>query len=145
MFTTTVPGNSRSDTALWVVYALYFFVVTAPIGFLINVLRIRAYKRQWCESDPRQHAALMHAASHHQWLMTTFIATFFLCMVVAGTFNNIGGIVAVITAIWWLSRLARGMGALVTGYALPLAIDWPCEGDSAVEQAPPNVWPEGWR
>lgn len=138
MFTTTVPGNGRSDAALWVVYALYFFIVTAPIGFLINVLRIRAYKQHWCDRDTQQHAALIHAASHHQWLMTTFIATFFLAMVSAGTFNNIGGIVAFGAAIWWLYRLARGMGALLTGRALPLAIDWPCESAGAAEHAPPQ-------
>lgn len=139
MFTTTVPGNSHSNTELWLVYMLHLFVVTAPVGLLINALRLRAYKRQWCEMDAPRHATLIHAASHHQWLMTTFIATFFFGMVAIGTFNNIGAVVAIVTAIWWFSRLVRGMGALATGHALPLAIDWPCEIAKAAEQPPQRL------
>lgn len=113
---------------LWLVYLLYFLVVTAPIGFLISMLSARAYKQHWCEGQSDQHEALVYAASHHQWLNTTFISTFFLSMVAISTIGYyLGVIVAAGTLVWWFYRVIKGMVMLTGQHSLPLAIDWPCK------------------
>lgn len=129
MSNTSIPyGNSTAE--LWLVYLLHLLVITAPIGLLINAMSIRACKRHWCENQPGQHASLMYSASHHQWLMTTFISTFILGMIaIAAAGYYVGIPVVFATAMWWGYRVLKGIATLVHRQALPLAIDWSCDTD----------------
>lgn len=125
---TTSISNRDSTAGLWLVYLLHLLIVTAPIGLLINALSIRAYKRHWCENQSGQHESLVYSASHHQWLMTTFISTLFLSMIAFATvFYYVGIPVVIATVAWWCYRMVRGMATLASRHALPLAIDWPCD------------------
>lgn len=117
-----------SLSGVWFTYVLHMLIVTAPIAALINALCIREYKRDWCEPGARQDSALLYVASHHQWMLTTFIAVILMAMVTIGTAGSgFGVLVAIATTLWWLYRMVKGVSELMKQRALPLAVEWQCD------------------
>ena len=118
---------------VWLTYFLHMLIVTAPIAALINALCIREYKRRWCEPGAQQNEALLYVTSHHQWMLTTFIAVFFMIMVTIGTIGyGFGVLVAVAAVLWWVYRMFKGVAELLRQRALPLAVEWSCEAGKVV-------------
>lgn len=119
--------------SVWLTYVLHMLIITAPIAALINALYIRESKRHWCEPGAQQNEALLYVTSHHQWMLTTFIAVLLMMMVTVGTIAyGFGALVAVAAMIWWLYRVIKGVAELVRHRALPLAVEWSCEANKAV-------------
>ncbi len=131
-----MPTNQPRFLSLgtvWLSYTLHMLIITAPIAALINALCIREYKRRWCEPGAQQNDALLYVTSHHQWMLTTFVAVFLMVMVTIGTIGyGFGVLVAVAAALWWLCRVIKGVAELMRHRALPLAVEWSCNTGKAV-------------
>lgn len=122
-----------SLSSVWLTYVLHMLIITAPIAALINALYIRESKRHWCEPGAQQNEALLYVTSHHQWMLTTFIAVLLMMMVTVGTIGyGFGALVAVAAVFWWLYRVIKGVAELIRHRALPLAVEWSCEANKAV-------------
>lgn len=122
-----------SLSSVWLTYILHMLIITAPLAALINALCIREYKRHWCEPGARQNDDLLYVTSHHQWMLTTFIAVFLMGMVTVGTIGyGIGVLVALATAIWWIYRMIKGIAELMHHRAVPLAVEWSCDAEKLV-------------
>ncbi len=105
---------------LWLSYGLHVLFLTAPIGFGINLLKKREYKPLLSISEGEEAELLNYAASHHQWLCTTFLVTLIFMMISAGTwYYGVGIVVAVGTAIWWIYRIGRGIIGLAEHKTMP--------------------------
>lgn len=75
------------------VYALYILVVTAPIGFIISAFKVYRFKRL-AEQSPEplgQEGVLI--ATHHEWLVRTFIFMLVMAMAALGTLYYIVGFI----------------------------------------------------
>jgi len=105
------------------VYALYVLVVTAPIGFVISALKVYQFKRVAEQgADDMSHESVL-VATHHEWLVRSFIGMLFLSMAALGTMFYVFGFVIAAGAIaWWFYRLIRGGSALIAHRAMPAAI-----------------------
>ncbi len=105
------------------IYALYVLVVTAPIGFVISALKVYQFKRVAEKSaDAISHETVL-IATHHEWLVRTFIGMLFMSMVALGTmFYVFGFVIAAAAVSWWFYRLIRGGSALVAHREMPAAI-----------------------
>ena len=105
------------------VYALYILLVTAPIGFVISSLKVYQFKRAAERgADAISHETLL-IATHHEWLVRSFIGMLFLSMAALGTmFYVFGFVIAAGAVAWWFYRLARGGSALIAHRAMPAAI-----------------------
>ncbi len=105
------------------VYALYVLVVTAPIGFVISALKVYQFKRVAEQSDAAISHETLLIATHHEWLVRTFIGMLFVSMVALGTmFYVFGFVIAAAAVSWWFYRLIRGGSALVAHREMPAAI-----------------------
>ncbi len=106
---------------LWISYGFYVLFLTAPIGFVISLLKSREYKPLLSKPEGEERELLEILASHHQWLSTTFLVTFVFAMISAGTFYyGFGIVLAVGTAIWWIYRIGRGIIGLVEHKSMPV-------------------------
>jgi uncharacterized membrane protein len=105
------------------VYALFVLVVTSPIGFAISAYKVYRFKNLAEHSTgPLAHETVL-IATHHEWLVRTFIFMVVLTMAAAGTFYYFFGFVfAAIAVAWWFYRLIRGIKALVAYQNMPAAI-----------------------
>ena len=104
------------------VYALYLLFVTAPIGAVISGLKVYRFKRLAEQGEPLSHEQVL-IATHHEWLVRSFIAMVVLLMVALGTLVYMFGYAVFWGAvIWWFYRLVRGMGALATHKEMPAQI-----------------------
>ena len=105
------------------VYALYALVVTAPIGFLISALKVYQFKRVAERGNEAISPESVLIATHHEWLVRTFIVMLFLSMAALGTMYYLFGFVIAAAAVgWWFYRLIRGGSALVGHHEMPAAI-----------------------
>ena len=122
-----------SLSSVWLTYLLHMLIITAPLAALINALYIRESKRHWCEPGARENDALLYVTSHHQWMLTTFIAVFLMGMVTLGAIGaGLGVLVAVAAAFWWLYRMFKGIAELLHHRAVPLAVEWSCNAEKVV-------------
>ncbi len=105
------------------VYTLYILVVTAPIGFVVSALKVYQFKRVAEQgADAISHETVL-IATHHEWLVRTFIGMLFMSMVALGTmFYVFGFVIAAAAVSWWFYRLIRGGSALVAHREMPAAI-----------------------
>lgn len=107
---------------LWVAYLLYFLFFTAPIGLLFNLFKIVQYRYLLANSEIDKEA-LELIASHHEWLIRTFVVTLILTMAAIGTlYFVIGYFIALATMAWWIFRLGRGVMFLIDNKATPVVI-----------------------
>lgn len=111
-------GSEKTERGtLWLTYLMYVLVVPAALGAGINWLKTR---------DPifsrRNVEWVGIVQSHHLWLERTFVASFFLLMVAAGTaYTGYGLFVLIGTAFWWAYRIIRGIQTLAENQAMPVA------------------------
>jgi len=107
---------------LWAAYLLYFLFFTAPIGLIFNLFKIMQYRYLIDHSDIDKDA-LELIASHHEWLIRTFVITILMVMAAIGTlFFAFGYFIALATVAWWIYRLGRGVMFLIESKATPIAI-----------------------
>lgn len=105
------------------VYALYVFIVTAPIGFVISGLKVLKFKQLAKRGGSGISEEIVLTATHHEWLVRTFIGMVFLSMVALGTIYYIYGFaIAAAAIVWWFYRLIRGGSALIAHREVPAAI-----------------------
>ena len=106
---------------LWFVYFLYFLIVPAIIGLVINLIKTKQYRQIAVNGNRQDTQTLNMLQSHHQWLMRTFIVVVILTMVSIGTvYYGFGYFVAAGAIIWWFYRIVRGMLALTYHKNLPV-------------------------
>lgn len=113
------PATQRRT--LWVAYVLHLLLFTSPVGFVLNLLRLRDFKR--LPADEREHLpdALVAVRSHHEWLMRTFMVTTVLAMMGLGSvYYGVGYLVWAIAGVWWIYRLARGIVGLIGARPMPV-------------------------
>ena len=115
--------NWSEVTFLTFVYALYILAVTAPIGFVISALKVYRFKKTAEKSAvPLDQEALL-IATHHEWLVRTFIFMAVLVMASVGlAYYIVGYAIAGIALIWWFYRLIRGATALISHKTMPATI-----------------------
>lgn len=105
------------------VYALYLLVVTAPIGFVISALKVYQFKRVAEQGSDAISDETLLIATHHEWLVRSFISMLFLSMAALGTMYYVFGfVIAAGAVVWWFYRLVRGGSGLIAHHAMPAAI-----------------------
>jgi uncharacterized membrane protein len=105
------------------VYALYIFLVTAPIGFFISGIKVYRFKRSIEQEKliPSHEAILI--ATHHEWLVRSFVGMLVMSMAAVGTLYYIFGyVIGAIALTWWLYRMVRGITALIAYREMPAPI-----------------------
>jgi uncharacterized membrane protein len=124
MNTQTYAARDWSDVVLLTfVYALYLLVVTAPVGFAISAYKVYRFKRSAERSTAPLDEEVVLIATHHEWLVRTFIIALVLTMAALGNlYYGVGFVVAALTAAWWFYRLIRGAAALVAHRDMPATI-----------------------
>lgn len=94
--------TTGETTTLWLCYVAYLLIVTAPLGFLAVLWKLRQYRRQ--------APAETFITSHYIWLMRTFLITLLLIPVSIGTSYYMWGfVIGAITIVWYVYRVVRGM------------------------------------
>ena len=105
------------------VYALYILVITAPVGFVISAYKVYRFKRLAERSSTPLDEEVLLVATHHEWLVRTFIFSAVMAMVAAGTlYYGFGFVFGGIAVVWWFYRLIRGAVALVAHRDMPATI-----------------------
>ena len=105
------------------VYALYLLLVTAPLGFIISALKVYRFKKLAEQGNEIPSKETVLIATHHEWLVRTFIGMLFMSMAALGTiYYMFGFIIAAIALTWWFYRLVRGAAALIAHREMPAAI-----------------------
>ena len=125
----SIPISNSSNvkwsevTFLTFVYALYIMAVTAPVGFVISAFKVYRFKKTAVKSaGPLDQEALL-IATHHEWLVRTFIFMAVLVMASVGlAYYIVGYAIAGIALVWWFYRLIRGAMALISHKTMPATI-----------------------
>ena len=105
------------------VYALFIPLVTAPIGFVISAIKVYRFKKLAESSNEALDQDVILIATHHEWLVRTFIFMFILAMASIGLAYYIVGIaLSGVVVIWWIYRVIRGLTALVAYKTMPATI-----------------------
>lgn len=105
------------------IYALYVLFVTAPIGAVISGIKVYRFKRLAERQDSEISHEQILAATHHEWLVRSFITMVVLLMVALGTVVYMVGYAVFWGAvIWWFYRLFRGIAALISHKEMPAQI-----------------------
>lgn len=108
---------------LALVYTLYIILITAPIGFVISALKVYLFKSHAEHADVEPNHEMVLIATHHEWLVRTFIGMLFMSMAALGlSYYLVGFIVAFFAVGWWLYRLIKGIVALVAHREMPAPI-----------------------
>lgn len=124
MHTQTNNARNWSEVVLLTfVYALYILFVTAPIGLIISAYKVYRFKQLAEQSTAPLDQEAVLIATHHEWLVRTFIFALVMAMVALGTlYYMFGFVIAGIAAAWWFYRLIRGAAALVAHRDMPATI-----------------------
>ena len=124
MHTQTYNARDWSEVVLLTfVYALYILFVTAPIGLIISTYKVYRFKQLAEQSAAPLDQEAVLVATHHEWLVRTFIFALVMAMVALGTlYYMFGFVIAGIAVAWWLYRLIRGAAALVAHRNMPATI-----------------------
>lgn len=123
MQSSTAVLERSEKLVLALTYLLYMLLVTAPVGALINALRIRHFRHMDPKLARDRAEAVANATEHHVWLMRTLAVVLLMLMVAVGTaYTMFGVVVLAATAVWWLYRIGKGMLALAENRRLPTAV-----------------------
>ena len=124
MHTQTYNPRDWSEVVLLTfVYALYIFFVTAPVGAIVSAYKVYRFTRLAEQSAAPLSQETVLLATHHEWLVSTFLFAVVMAMVALGTlYYMVGFVVAGIEATWWFYRLIRGAAALVAHRNMPATI-----------------------
>jgi len=105
------------------VYALYILVITAPVGFLISGLKVLQFKRIAEQDSSAISKETVLIATHHEWLVRTFIGMLFLSMAALGLlYYMFGFVIGAAAIVWWFYRVIRGGSTLIAHREMPAAI-----------------------
>ena len=106
---------------LGVSYVLHILLVPAIVGLAINVLKIREYAKPVTTENLRHRDAARLFASHHQWLLRTFLISMFLMAAGYGTaYWGVGYVVGIGAAVWWIYRMLRGIVSFAANKPMPV-------------------------
>lgn len=111
--------DQRGDHLMvWIAYAFYASVILMPIGALISLYEWRRDRKMTL----LPYEPGLFAVAHHRWLGRTFVLGFIATMAAAGHFYyGIGILTLLVTMVWYVSRIVRGVMALVKHEPPPLA------------------------
>lgn len=124
MHTQTYNARDWSEVVLLTfVYALYILFITAPIGLIISAYKVYRFKQLAEQSTVPLDQEAVLVATHHEWLVRTFIFALVMAMAALGTlYYAFGFVIAGIAVAWWFYRLIRGATALVAHRHMPATI-----------------------
>lgn len=124
MHTQTYNARDWSEVVLLTfVYALYILFITAPIGLIISAYKVYRFKQLAEQSTVPLDQEAVLVATHHEWLVRTFIFALVMAMAALGTlYYAFGFVIAGIAVAWWFYRLIRGAAALVAHRNMPATI-----------------------
>ena len=102
-------------------YVLYALLIPAIIGAIINVLKIREYGKSGTSQDEGQRKAAKFFASHHKWLLNTFIIALFFMAAGYGTmYYGVGYALLIGATAWWIYRMLRGIVTFAANKPMPV-------------------------
>ncbi len=105
---------------LWIAYGLHILLFPALLGAIINIIKLREYKKLTANHGAEPPPFMVFLISHHQWLLKTFIVFFILLAISVGTsYYGVGYVVAAGSVAWWIYRMARGVLDAAEGKQLP--------------------------
>lgn len=105
---------------LWGVYLSYLLMVPAIVGFFVSHLKSKQYQNCLESENVTQKNGISLLASHHGWLVRTFMFVVTFGMAGVGTmYLGVGYFIAAAAVLWWFFRVLRGMIALATNKAMP--------------------------
>ena len=115
--------NWSEVTFLTLVYALYILAITAPIGFIISAFKVYRFKKSAEKGAGKLDQEAVLIATHHEWLVRTFIFMAILVMASVGlAYYIVGYLIAGIALTWWFYRLIRGLAGLISHKTMPATI-----------------------
>jgi uncharacterized membrane protein len=113
-------GKSQGLT-LWIAYALHILLFPAALGALINAVKIREYRKPTTTEDVQHRDYAKLLASHHLWLLRTFlISLFFMAMALGTLYYGVGYLLGIGAVIWWIYRMVRGVIGYVEKKPMPV-------------------------
>jgi uncharacterized membrane protein len=102
-------------------YGLHLLLLTSAMGALINAFKIRQYDKG-TDTVERRRGTTALLASHHQWLLRTFlISLFFLAMGFGTLYYGVGYVLLFGAALWWVYRMLRGLVRYAENKPMPVA------------------------
>lgn len=102
-------------------YGLHLLLLPAAMGALINAVKIHQYDRG-TDAVERHRGATTLLATHHQWLLRTFlISLFFLAMGFGTLYYGVGYALLLGAALWWMYRMLRGLVRYAENKPMPVA------------------------
>ena len=121
---------SSDNTVKWpevsiliLAYALFILAFTAPLGFIISALKVYRFKKTAERSPGPLDKEAVLIATHHEWLVRTFIFAAVLIMAAVGlAYYIVGYAIAGLALVWWFYRLIRGASALIAHKTMPATI-----------------------
>ena len=123
-------SKANSTTVKWSevrfligVYTLYILTITAPLGFIICVLKVVAFKRAVQKNARSVDHEAVFIATHCEWLMRSLVVIPVIAIMGVGLAGYIGWyIVAGAVLTWWFYRLYRGVKSLILYRLMPADI-----------------------
>jgi len=110
-------------TILTLAYALFILAFTAPIGFAISAFKVYRFKKMAGRNTGPLDKEAVLIATHHEWLVRTFIFMAVLVMASVGlAYYIVGYIIAGLALVWWFYRVIRGATALIAHKSMPATI-----------------------
>ena len=108
---------------LWLTYWMYLFIIPGFIAIFINYLKVLKYKKTCVNGElhavENGNPSLLFA-SHHDWLVRSFIFLIIMSMVSIGTlYSGIGILLGGITLVVWIGSLIAGMISLAAHKPMP--------------------------
>ena len=113
--------DKSQGLTLWIAYALHILLFPAALGALINAVMIRVYRKPTLTDDAQHRDYAKMLASHHVWLLRTFlISLFFMAMALGTLYYGVGYLLGIGAVIWWIYRMVRGVVGYVEKRPMPV-------------------------
>jgi len=102
-------------------YVLHILLITAVLGAIINVLKIRQYDRLATSQDDGRRDAAKFFESHHKWQLNSFmIALFFMAAGYGTMYYGVGYALVIGAAAWWVYRMLRNIILFAANKPMPV-------------------------
>ncbi|MDH5324688.1 MAG: hypothetical protein OEZ68_20270 [Gammaproteobacteria bacterium] len=112
--------NKTQAVILWGSYLSYVLFIPAFFGCAVSHFKSKQYEHCLGRVEVANKTDLNLLASHHHWLIRTFIFVSVLVMAGMGTlFYGVGYLITIVALVWWFVRVFQGIWFLALGKAMP--------------------------
>ena len=117
---TVCTVDKKQSVILWISYLSYLLFFPACVGCIVSHLKAKQYRYCLELDEVAGKSELTVMASHHNWLVRTFIFVSVFVMVGIGTmFYGVGYIVVLVALLWWFFRVFQGLWYLLANKPMP--------------------------